>query len=729
MKRLSITLIAIMMSMASLWARPGYNKPLDVRQPDGTTVTLLMHGDEFLSFMTTTDGYTVVKGDDGYYRYAEKRNGGLTATAYVAKNPEQRQPAEWAFLTGKKRMLHADMTEEGKKWKAMAEGLYSATYSQYDGVRRAITPGTISSRINYNNFKGLVVLVNWNDRQFSVDNPQEFYQKLSSEKNYIDDTKTHYPVATMGSTRDYFFANSMGIFDPTFDVIGPVTINYSCEYPTPKTADGKDSSGFSDRMVNILKASMNQINSLVDFNDYDLNNDGVIDMVYFIFAGYGSYVTGNSHKYIWPHANDFTSYSTYIGMTNYDGKKFGRYACGVEIQDQEEAAEEHVYLDGIGTMCHEFSHVLGLADHYDTNYDEGGQAPTAGAYDVMDGGADHNYGMSPAGYNAFERYILGFADETVKPLDVEGNYQLEAFDTSAQGYIVKSAKNGEVFYIENRQKQGWDTYLPDHGLLVWRADTSRPSRWTNNTVNTTPSSMCFELLGNAPITSYDLTASTNSVWSAKGAAMDLYTIKEADGIVTFEAGKDLYPSIVEDFEATPLTDGDATGLAGKFCTWDLKDAIITATTDDLGSDAHMAQINRNGTITSSVLANGLRTMKLNIQNGSQKVRFLVKVSTDGTNWTQLGNTQEIAKNKDAELDFYDIPAGSRIQFSMLGTSNSAVCYLDNIQVTMPKNSTAVSTVKSETGSDKGYTYNLNGQRVADDHKGLVIKNGKKVWNK
>ena len=75
-KRLSILMMTLLLGTASLWARPGYSKPVDVLQPDGTTVTLLMHGDEFLSYMTTTDGYTVVKGDNGFYCYAEKQDGG-----------------------------------------------------------------------------------------------------------------------------------------------------------------------------------------------------------------------------------------------------------------------------------------------------------------------------------------------------------------------------------------------------------------------------------------------------------------------------------------------------------------------------------------------------------------------------------------------------------------------------------------------------------------------------
>ena len=435
-------MMTMLLGTAALWARPGYNKPVDVVQPDGTTVTLLMHGDEILSYMTTTDGYTVVKGANGFYCYAEKQGGTLKATAMVAKNAAERSAEEQAFLVGKQKGIHADLTAATKQFNAQAAQLYAHNYEQPSNGKRRIT--TIWPRINYDNFKGLVILVNWNDKSFKTDNPQEFYQKLTSEKNYQDDSRTYYPVSVTGSARDYFYDNSMGIFDPQFDVVGPVNIDYSCTYPHPKNADGNVDDSFDGRFYKIIKAVLDGVNSTVNFADYDLNSDGNIDMIYFIFAGYGSYVQGNSSDYLWPHANDLTGVpSWYTGLPSYDGKKFGRYACSVELQDYEGYAAQHQWLDGIGTICHEFSHVLGLADHYDVNYEENGLAPTAGSWDVMDGGAGHNYGLTPAGYNAFERHMLGFGEPTV--LDVAGTYQLEPFNTSNQSFLVKTAKNNEEF--------------------------------------------------------------------------------------------------------------------------------------------------------------------------------------------------------------------------------------------------------------------------------------------
>ena len=738
MKKFLISMAAMLLTTASLWARPGYRMPVDVPQPDGTRVTLLMQGDEFQSFMTTTDGFTVIKGDDGYYRYAIKEGGSLKASAFVAKNADQRQTDELAFLNGMQKMISADMSEAGKQFKERVGKMYNSTYENAQGVqRRALTPGTISSRIDYSKFKGLVILVNWNDRTFNINNPVNFYRNLTSQKNYIDNTKTVYPYNVKGSARDYFYTNSMGIFDPEFDVLGPITIDYSCLYPCPKDAQGNVKAGFTARMNNLLKAIMNQLNTMVNFNDYDLNNDNFIDMVYIIFAGYGSYVSGNNIDLIWPHADDYSAkynwyqtYSDIYGLNNYNhGKKFGRYACSVEIQDLEADAAQHAYPDGIGTICHEFSHVLGLADHYDTSYGKNGVPTTPGGYDIMDNGADYNQGLSPVGYSAFERHVLGFADNTVTSLELEGNYTLQPFDTGNTAYIVKTAKDGEKFYVENRQKQGWDESLPGHGLIVWRIDTSNNEMFTKNVPNNTPGSECVQVLGKSPYKDLDLTTANNSVWNEKGAVIDLYSITDNNGIITFEAGKNLYPTVIEDFETTPFSESDVTGATGKFCSWDFTNAGIVSTACGYGKGLRVAQLRQYGLITSSALEKSIRTLDVTVSNGGEAVRFAVRTSSDGTNWTILNTTGNesmvnLSKNQSATMSYRNIPAGSKIQFVMSSTSANAFSYIDDIKVSLG-NATAITTINSDAADQQDKAYNLAGQRISDSYKGLVIKNGKK----
>jgi hypothetical protein len=289
---------------------------------------------------------------------------------------------------------------------------------------------------------------------------------------------------------------------------------------------------------------------------------------------------------MWPHADDFSTKenntdtqcrSDKYGFPLYNDKKFGRYACGMEIQDREAEADKHVYLDGIGTMCHEFSHVLGLADHYQTD----GSLPateTPLGYDVMDNGCDFEQGLAPVGYSAFERHVLGMADETITVLDKAGNYKLKPFHTNNTAYIVKSAKEGEVFYVENRQKEGWDRTLPGHGLLVWRIDTSDPQRFIKNEPNNFVGQECVQLLGGSPISTANLSPSTNEVWASKGAAINLFDIKEQDGVISFDASTEATPTGIVDVRSKTEEKVDADNaiynMAGERVTKEYKGLII-----------------------------------------------------------------------------------------------------------------------------------------------------------
>lgn len=741
MKRIQLILMMLLLATATTWARPGYSKPVDVLQPDGTTVTLLMKGDEFLSYLTTVDGFTVVKGDDGFYRYAEKENGMLKATPFIAKNPELRYADEQTFLSSIQKNVHADMTEATLQRKAMASQLYADNYESLKGDNRRAA--SIWSRIDYSNFKGLVVLVEWNDRQFSMNNPQAFYQRLTNERHLVDTSHQYYPVDVTGSVRDYFNDNSLGIFDPTFDVVGPVTIDYSCEYPKPKTESGQDDSGFNSRLINLLKASLNKANEIVDFTKYDLNSDGTIDMVYFIFAGYGSYVQGNSYKYMWPHANDFTGYWAKTYGMNYDNKYFGRYACSVEIQDYEGMASQHAFLDGIGTMCHEFSHVLGLADHYDTDYEENGEAETPSGWDVMAAGADYNFGLTPAGYSAFERHVLGFCEPEV--LDVAGEYQLPAFGTGNKAYLIKTGTTNDDFYIENRQKQGWDSFLPGHGLLAWRAETTNSSVWKNNKVNSNPNHVYLELLKAVPTKSIDtgytpfpgtgnvvdLTAETTPAlksWAGKEAVVDLYEITEtAEGMITFIAGKSVFETAIEDFESATLTTADATDQKGVFCNWTLEKATIAEVADGLGNGKQCVKMLRSSKLTSMPLAKPIRQLSFDVWNGPQKVKISLKYSTDGTKWTELVNSGDLAKNKTTNMSTTElIPVGAQIQINVLSTSSASATYVDDIKVTFGKSDTEGISAITDMRTTAAPAYNLAGQAVGRDYKGIVVRNGKKT---
>lgn len=731
---------ALTLCALQTWGRPALRKPCDVIQPDGSVLTIQLQGDEFKHFTTTTDGYTVVKATDGFYYYAYLQDGRLSPSGVKASNPSNRTLAETSFLATQKKMLSPAMTECQKALKESAARLYTSDI-QSPHRAKGLGPG----RVDYDSFKGLILLVEFSDRQFLRTDANDFYKKMTSEKDfkgYYDASGTKYTNCD-GSVRDYFRDNSMGIFDPTFDVVGPVTINYKA-----KSAKG------NDNIYALIKAALNTVNGDVNYADYDLNKDGTVDMVYFIFAGYGSYVTGNDSNYVWPHASDLSWYSAYSGL-RYDGMKFGRYACSVEIQDLESQAASHQILDGIGTMCHEFSHVLGLADHYDTDYeDSGGDAIHPGTWDVMAGGADMNDGYTPVGYNSYERYSLGFA--SAQPLDVEGQYTLEPFNTSNQFYLLKTGATREKFYIENRQKEGWDRFLPGHGMLVWRVDSSNTNVWTRNTVNNNPSHLYFDLVRAYPDKAsiigsaydpfpgrrnvIDLTKDTEPAlltWGGKEAVLDLYDISEtSEGIITFNAGKDLYKSEYEDFESLETTDADREGMKGVFCNWDLSKAtVVNAEDEGYGSGKRVVKVLRSGTLTSSEITTDVRSLKFKVWSGNAQARVTLRAYVDGA-WKQVamndGSSQvTLSKNSEATLSYTNpFAAGTKFQIQITGTTNSMVAYVDDISISFTKTSDGIVNVESSTPTSfDGQRYSITGQKVNGNYHGVVICNGKKYVNK
>lgn len=743
MKRLSLIIIAMLLATVSLMARPGCSKPVSVKQPDGTTVTLLMHGDEFRHFMTTTDGYTVAKDEEGFYRYAEKgADGQLLPTRQKAMNPAERDEHQLAFLAGCQKMIVPEMTIYQKEMKIRSMQMQRDYSSLAGGIRRN-RAGGIWSLIDYSKFKGLVVLVEFTDRKFTVADPKAFYQRLTSEKNYTDTSHTYFPVDVEGSARDYFYDNSLGIFDPTFDVVGPVQID-------TKSTDVGGKYTSTQAMAAILKKALAQIDADVDFSQYDLDNNGFIDMCYFIFAGFGSHCSGNNENYLWPHADDYTQAARWLNM-RYDNRYFGRYACSVEMQGWEEPSIGFQYPDGIGTICHEFGHVLGLADHYDTDYEENGEAPAPGGWDIMAGGSDYNYSLTPPGYNAFERYVLEFSSP--KEIDREGTYSLNPFNTSNESFILRSGTANEDFFIENRQQQGWDRFLPGHGMLVWRADLSDADAWKYNMVNVSPSTMHFELLRATPSGSIeseytpfpgkgrntDLTTETSpALISSKRteAPFNLYDITESDeGIITFEAKKEQrYKTVTEDFEMMNVTTADATGVKGVFCNWNLKDAVVEWLTDNYGYGQQAVMIKRNGTLESSVLPFTLHNLSFTVWSGDYQTRVTTRYkAADDSSWTIITSsngksTEIINKNSSAVLSYsISIPKGYQFQILVQGVNAATVGHIDNITASVKDEGTGTDAIESiqVARRDNSQTYNLNGQKVDNRYRGLTIGNGKK----
>jgi M6 family metalloprotease-like protein len=400
--------------------------------------------------------------------------------------------------------------------------------------------------------KGVVILVEYQDVKFSVSTPLKAFDHMLNKEGYSENGGT-------GSARDWFMDNSCGQFKPQFDVFGPVTLSQKRSY-----YGSNDSSGDDLRPYEMVTEACSLLDNEINFADYDRDGDGIVDNVYIFYAGPGENLSCGEDDMVWPHSADIADYTNSI--YKFDDVRINHYACSNEINDDDN-------MEGIGTFCHEFSHVLGLPDIYATNYSS---AFTPGDWSVLDSGPYNNDSRTPPYYTAYERYSLGWL--TPKEIGKPARHTLDEISTN-QAYIITTQTENEFFLLENRQQKGWDQYIPGHGMLIWHIDYSE-ALWNTNTVNNRKSHQNIDIEeadniqsdgtitgdpfpGTAGITSFtDDTEPSMCTWDGSRQNKPIADITERDGVITFvmNGGK----AELEGVEALAATDVDATSFVANW---------------------------------------------------------------------------------------------------------------------------------------------------------------------
>lgn len=441
-------------------AKPGLRT---VTQPDGTTVQVELRGDEFCHFYVGSDGKPMQLADDGYLRYVvADANGAVALTADAAAADTQA-----AY-----RALAAKATAERLRMGAVDPAEAAAAVA--DRVRTASEGDTetlpqkgmgLMGRQNFptvGNIKSVVFLVKYKDVDFTVANPKEYYTRQLNQEGFSE-------YSAVGSARDFFIENSNGQFVPQFDVFGPVQLKYNRSYYGGNTSSRNDVNAY--QMVIEGAAALD---SEVDFSQYDLDGDGIIDNIYVIYAGQGEASYGDANT-VWPHS------STISNGPVHDGVRVGRYATSNEWELNRP--------DGIGTFVHEFSHVMGLPDLYETTYSTGSVTP--GSWSTMDQGPYNGDGCIPPYYSSYERNALGWID--LKVVGEPESVNLEHIGASNEAYIIQTARDNEFYLLETRMRTGWDSETPGKGLLVWHIDFDQ-NVFNQNKVNNDPTHQYVDIV-------------------------------------------------------------------------------------------------------------------------------------------------------------------------------------------------------------------------------------------
>lgn len=433
---IGLSFIIYHLSLNIALASPAWPFPLTVTQPDGTMLTIQLHGDEHFNWVTTADDGTLLAIKDNAYYVAEvSESGFLSPTSQLAHDLHLRTTDEQAVIlrqAPRRAIFTEQVTAHAEQARRAMEISTSDGYFPHSGTPRV-----------------LVILAAYTDKDFTVENPQETFDEYfngNQDLNYIANG-----YVNICSVAKYFDTVSDGKFKPQFDVVGPVTLPNDMKY----YGYGGGNSN-NEKLDSLCKHACESVKENVDFKDYDNDGDGKAELIYVLHAGYGEN-TGGPSESMWAKCGILKDITV-------NGTKITRGGCHSELLSGS-------YLNGIGPFIHEFSHGMGLPDIYST---------TAAAqkyinqnmqsWDVMDYGIYNNLGYAPAAYTAWEQEIFGWI--TLEELtEATTNISTTPLLANGTAYKIQNPdKQNEFIVLENIQNQSLNSAARGHGLLAYHID-------------------------------------------------------------------------------------------------------------------------------------------------------------------------------------------------------------------------------------------------------------------
>lgn len=472
---------------------------MTVRQPDGSMVMIVMHGDEFSRWATDIRGNLMVKGRDGYWR--------------------QRGVVDDDMM---KAVRNANLKR----------------YREDVSASRPVTKGGIT----ITDVQVLVIPVQFQDVRFSRDDYRDYLYAKLNQPDYSEEGAT-------GSVKDYFEANFTG---RTFslDVTNVVTLSHNEDYYGSNDESVPSVILYDANMNKMVREACTIVNSEINFGKYDQDGDGKVDHLILVYAGYNE-AEGGGDDTIWSHEWDVTNYRYF-----FDGVQIGTYACASELRGATGTIDA-----GIGTFCHELSHTFGLKDMYDVDYGKGGTCSALWkSLSLMDYGNFNNDGHTPPYYSAVDRMLAGIAEFT--DLTAGTDVELRPVYEGGSIFRLETGTDGEFFLFESRNEKEWDSYIGGNGMLIYHIDRSDSMvsgvkasvRWIENIINTVSEHECADLIeamdgasavsqvffpGQGMIDEFGpLTIPALESWESEGLGIRLSDIREDGDIIRFTVCED-----------------------------------------------------------------------------------------------------------------------------------------------------------------------------------------------
>jgi M6 family metalloprotease-like protein len=400
------------------------------KQPDGSSIDVRVFGSEMVHYFETQSGYTLVENKEGFLEYADQdAQGNLVGSGQIAKNG----------LTPHNKNLQAHLRYSSQQIAIVSELFYKE--NQVNQKKAGGNPFPSKGKR-----KVITLLIEYPDLRASI--PKSNFDSMMVKSNYNG----------TGSFRDYYLKASYGQLELNTDVFGWYMASSSyLNY-------GKANSNYISNVGDLVKRAILAADSAgVDFSQYDNDGDGYADGIIVMHAGIGAEEQSapSANNYIWSHRFNL---SNTVGSVFVDGVVVDAYGIFPEKR-YNGGANSQV---GIGVLSHEFGHLLDLPDLYSTQNKGSG----AGNFANMAGGPWLNSEKTPCLHDAWTRIAMGWVEPTV--INASGIYTIpKSLADSNFTFKINTSIANEYFLLENRQRKGFDQFIPARGLAIWHVNTSR----------------------------------------------------------------------------------------------------------------------------------------------------------------------------------------------------------------------------------------------------------------
>ena len=427
--KLILILALVLGAFQCAFSAPLKNIPVRLTQPDGQIIECFASGDEFYNYLHDANGFTIVKGEGGYYCYAMHNSlGEVVASPYRVNSVN---PASVGLMPDVKISENAYLQRR------------QAREQNYQPIKQPD-----NRELNHGRFNNLVVFIRFAgdiyhttpysavDSMFNANN----YESVSLH-NYF-----HHATYNQLDLRSYFYPIPNGETILSYEDIHPK--DYYMPYDPETNPIGYQEEERAEREFSMIERAIYYIADQVsDTLDLDYNEDGNVDNVVFVIKGQ----PGEWSSLLWPHRWWIFDRDVWLnGLRVYD------FNLQLEIGD---------YFT-VSTLCHEMNHSLGAPDlyHYTTGVD------AVGSWDIMCANAS-----PPQHMGMYMKYRYGNWIDDIPKITEYGTYELEA--TSWEGnrrnvYKIASSNPYQYYVIEHRDDtRMFDESLPGGGLLIYRIDT------------------------------------------------------------------------------------------------------------------------------------------------------------------------------------------------------------------------------------------------------------------